>query len=693
MDAKTAAVAAVLAGHSAASMLDPEAFAPFLLSAADSGCQALEDALGPLLPDPSVAPALAVAIMAAVENPFGTLLAAPPSASCAEPAQADSITSGGSSSAKTFFDKLQTEAAAARAEAVAKRAQLQSTASASASRGGKKGQSRRRWEAVDSEAVLGATLPAVAVVAGDTEDVCRHFMAGSCLRADCPFLHDTSFVPCKFYGTAAGCAYGEACSFRHDAPPASTVAGKEPLVGSARAGESVGTDSAALAELQFDQDELAWTGSDADADAALTAAAAAVAAMSLDGTAAGVDAGDGQSPFYSAVAALARSFGLEPSVGAKPAAAACTAAPAAATPSVTVASDMSPDSFPSLGGSTPARPSAASVGKGRVWSNGSLSLSSRLALVQLKREFPAAADAAIGAAWERCARDLSAARKLLNSGPVGFTADELASAAAWVPTLAAAAAQADSAASVVTASSAGGAGASGRSASLMSSRDDAAAAARIGASLAWVETGAAVSSLYNESRAQAAAFARARNAAFDKATRAYRAGDGAAAAHFSKQGRELDAAMRAAHAAAAAAIFATRNSSRGGSSAVAAAGGARGVAGISGPPARSVLPPPVVLPGGLAYHAFDLHGLHPSEAADVAVAAIEAAQAATIASGGGAGAGQWMALLTGARHHSGKLGKGGGSVPAAVEAALESCEVRYHVVGDQGAVIAVRLAV
>lgn len=713
------AIAVVLASHPGGSSLDPDAFAPFLLSVLEGGQRALEDALAPLLPDPSIGPSLAASIIAAVADPTSiqsTMSALPPTV---EPVAAAS-----SNTAKTFFDQLQAEAAAAKAEAAAKRAQLGSTAS-SASRAGKKGQGRRRWEAADTETILGVTLPAVATVAGESEDVCRHFIAGSCLRADCPFLHDVASVPCRFYGTAAGCAYGDACVFRHAVdPPASSRLdatakdGPEPMLGD---------EEPECISLYHDD---AWTGTDADADAALRAAAATVAALAQS-SGDDAEAGDLSSPLGAAVTALARSFGVLSlsADGVEAAASAPSTSLSDATsqagthaPLVTVLSDMSPESFPSLGGgvssgvdgtspSGAAATSTTSRGHSKVWSHSSLSMSSRLALVQLKREFPGVVDAALGAAWERCGRNIAATRKLLSSGPIAFAAEELAAASAWVPPLAAAAAAAQASAAAAAASSASPSISS--STRVAASRDEAAAAARIGASLAWVETGTAVASIYSEARAQAAAFARARNAAFDKATRAYKAGDGSAAAHFSRQGRDLDVAMRAAHASAAASIFAARNGSR--ASATASGGAYAGLgksasAGSAGSAASlslslrslSALPPPVVLPGGLAYRAFDLHGLHPAEAADVAMAALDAAEAAASrASVGGAGGAslsggpdgrpEWVALLTGARHHSGKLGKGGGSVPAAVEAALQSCGAHYHVVGDQGAVIAVRL--
>lgn len=186
-----------------------------------------------------------------------------------------------------------------------------------------------------------------------------------------------------------------------------------------------------------------------------------------------------------------------------------------------------------------------------------------------------------------------------------------------------------------------------------------AVARRIASSLAWVSTGAAVATLYGAARRDAGALAKARNLAFHRSTQAYLAGDGAAAARFARQGRQFDDDMRGAHAAAAAHIFAERNVRGGGG-------------GSSGTSASMRLPPPTPIdvagtgaPSPVLVHVLDLHGLHPAEAAGAVLGAVEALAA------GDAGArdGAWVAAVTGTRHHSAMLGKGGGSVRDAVLAA------------------------
>lgn len=213
------------------------------------------------------------------------------------------------------------------------------------------------------------------------------------------------------------------------------------------------------------------------------------------------------------------------------------------------------------------------------------------------------------------------------------------------------------------------------------------AARRVAQSLERVPTGGAVSSLYAALRAEAEAHAKNRNLAFHRATRAYLSGDGAAAARFGRQGREYDEKMRAAHARAAAETFAARNASS----------GAAGSSSTTAASASSSLPPPAMVDvsgcglagasrgggGGasssllsvLPVHVFDLHGLHPSEAADVAEGLVARVAGAA---GGGTSPGAvrapdgcvWLAFLTGTRRHSQKLGKGGGSIHSALLEAL-----------------------
>ncbi|GIM06211.1 hypothetical protein Vretimale_10482 [Volvox reticuliferus] len=87
----------------------------------------------------------------------------------------------------------------------------------------------------------------------------------------------------------------------------------------------------------------------------------------------------------------------------------------------------------------------------------------------------------------------------------------------------------------------------------------AAAAAAAAAAVPWVSTGAAVSSQYLAEREEASMLARARNQCFQQATMAYLSGNKALAKKLGRRGRELNEAMKAAHAAAARRIFAQRN--------------------------------------------------------------------------------------------------------------------------------------
>lgn len=61
----------------------------------------------------------------------------------------------------------------------------------------------------------------------------------------------------------------------------------------------------------------------------------------------------------------------------------------------------------------------------------------------------------------------------------------------------------------------------------------------------WVATGATVSAQYESARADAAGYARARNACFHQATIAYLSGDKALAKQLSAQGRQYAQQMQA----------------------------------------------------------------------------------------------------------------------------------------------------
>ncbi|KAJ3017370.1 hypothetical protein HKX48_003579 [Thoreauomyces humboldtii] len=64
-----------------------------------------------------------------------------------------------------------------------------------------------------------ATLEAVAApyvpyTPADGRTVCRHFLAGECLRSDCWFSHDPEALVCKFW-LSGGCVKGDSCPFTH----------------------------------------------------------------------------------------------------------------------------------------------------------------------------------------------------------------------------------------------------------------------------------------------------------------------------------------------------------------------------------------------------------------------------------------------------------------------------------------------
>uniref|UniRef100_K3WV24 Smr domain-containing protein n=1 Tax=Globisporangium ultimum (strain ATCC 200006 / CBS 805.95 / DAOM BR144) TaxID=431595 RepID=K3WV24_GLOUD len=63
-----------------------------------------------------------------------------------------------------------------------------------------------------AHAVLKATIEREAL---GSVQVCRHYLAGDCRRADCMFLHETHAITCRFWlrGT---CLQGEHCVFSHD---------------------------------------------------------------------------------------------------------------------------------------------------------------------------------------------------------------------------------------------------------------------------------------------------------------------------------------------------------------------------------------------------------------------------------------------------------------------------------------------
>ncbi|GLE09359.1 hypothetical protein PINS_up020968 [Pythium insidiosum] len=67
-------------------------------------------------------------------------------------------------------------------------------------------------DADKAHAVLKATLEREAT---GTTQVCRHYLAGDCRRADCMFIHDTHAITCRFW-LRGMCLQGENCVFAHE---------------------------------------------------------------------------------------------------------------------------------------------------------------------------------------------------------------------------------------------------------------------------------------------------------------------------------------------------------------------------------------------------------------------------------------------------------------------------------------------
>lgn len=149
-----------------------------------------------------------------------------------------------------------------------------------------------------------------------------------------------------------------------------------------------------------------------------------------------------------------------------------------------------------------------------------------------------------------------------------------------------------------------------------------------------VSTGAAVAQDYAQVREEAARHALARNACFEGATRAFQAGNKAAAKELGRKGRWHNEQMKGLHEAAARETFKQRNAPGGG-----AGGGARTI---------------------------DLHGLHVAEAVRFLAEELE-----------GQRRGARIFVVVGTGHHShytqgGKRGSGGGEIAPRLAAAVEA---------------------
>ena len=48
--------------------------------------------------------------------------------------------------------------------------------------------------------------------------MCKFFLAGACSKdTQCPYSHDTTTYPCRFYHLEGNCGHGKECRFSHEA--------------------------------------------------------------------------------------------------------------------------------------------------------------------------------------------------------------------------------------------------------------------------------------------------------------------------------------------------------------------------------------------------------------------------------------------------------------------------------------------
>jgi hypothetical protein len=463
--------------------------------------------------------------------------------------------------------------------------------------------------------------------------ICRHFLAGSCLRSDCAFSHDLSRTPCRFWAAASSSSSGGASSSSWSSSSSSSSSGPDGGdVGFCSAGDScpflhaIAGAGGCVVDVR-----------DVEEEGEVEGEGEGVVAGGSAGTLAGAD---WDALFrHAQLQALDADQDDEDENGG-----------AAGVDLDDVAA------FPPLAGgaaasSAPSR-LATSVAAPHIRTS---TLGARLILQALGDAFPLMAPSDLESCFVEAGGGLEAAAALVTAR-TGMRPVE----GALRPRRIAAATPSASSSSSSSTTTNGGAGSVG----------DAVARA-VAASVSRVATGALISSLYTAHREEAASLARSRNAAFDRATQAFLAGKGDEAARFSKQGRALDARMRAAHAAAASSIFTSRNSD-----------GASGV--VVDVPAAGLV--------RVSVPVYDLHGLHPSEAVTVAEEAVEVARGRAAAGGGGAAASArgWVALLVGAGHHSNRRGKGGRSLADAVRDALGGSGVGAEVFGREEGLLVVR---
>jgi hypothetical protein len=424
------------------------------------------------------------------------------------------------------------------------------------------------------------------VVAAQSPIVCRHFLsARGCLKPDCAFLHPSPTAQetpvCSFF--LRGACTRSSCPFRHEDPTLPPAAKEAPTKAASLASF---LPASLLASLPPPTDGGARGGEG-------EASGASVADLSVEDW------------------LLATSLRLERLSGGEP-----LDAPPAAPVSAAATSEAL---FPSLPSSA-SPPAKAPTGSTGARAAAAPRLGTKLALDALARAYPGLPAAELATCLQAAQGLVSRAQDLITQRNPGVRAAE----GAFGPIR------------VATASSTGAAPAPAVE------RGEAIARAIAGA-VARVATGCSLSKLYASCRAEAEALARARNEAFERASRAFAAGAAANARAFSAQGQALDRRMRQAHKAAAAKIFEERN--KGESSSGGGGGGGGGglrevqVGGVEGSVVQVRL--------------WDLHGLHAAEAVPLVEEGLL---------GGACKEGEWVCLLTGARNHSSSLGRGGGSL-------------------------------
>lgn len=162
---------------------------------------------------------------------------------------------------------------------------------------------------------------------------------------------------------------------------------------------------------------------------------------------------------------------------------------------------------------------------------------------------------------------------------------------------------------------------------------------------AWLETGEAVAGQYAEAREEASGHARARNAFFQQAVKAFQAGNKALARELSAKGKWHNERMQEAHSSASNALFTKRNTATG----------------YLDSQAR-----------GSGTQVLDLHGLHVSEAITKLRRELSGVRAAVHRTGHH----QQLCVCVGTGHHT--KGRTRPRLPAAVEQYFEEEHVQFR---------------